>query len=462
LKDVKNLPGKYLIVPLVLTVIVFALLDVILLGSDNHSEKSSSGTTYVIQTPLSALAAGNSYAVLSNVKFLRPETDTETSAETITAASSDSENSTDSRSVSRDLFQKAKPVRTATTAAAPGSGALSDKISVRKGENDDLTDSTYVYKDAFSVYNKKYSAVLKIDRVTASDASTLYIDKSKPAITLTSKKKIASKGDSIADHAEELATHEPQYRYQLGGRSLSTTAGSGIDCAHFVGRVYHDMGIDITSNGADANVGSLRTVLKDDIVKSYSPGNPISLSDMRRGDIIIFFSGGSDSHTAIYIGDGKIAHAADYRLNVCVTDMRYNESTGIAGYNGKTVQYIIRPAKDKVQVTSGTVKVEAEIQLIDSETGKLVSLDGLQYGVKNTVTGKDYVFKDLTTGNDVTSITGVRNSQRNNRVTCFYRSQQQDQKTILDSTGSTSGKLRITMEADSSSPVSWMPEITAK
>lgn len=338
--------------------------------------------------------------------------------------------------------------------------AKSYPVSSRSASS--LTGKTYLYKEAVSLYGKKYNMAMTLTSVSAEGHSDFLVDTKTPGIALTAQKKRIFAGSRIAEHAKSIAEHSPQYRYLLGGRTLSTVPGRGIDCAHFVGRVYKDMGIDITSNGADANVQSLRTILRDDIAASYNVDHPILISQMRPGDIVIFFSGGRDSHTAIYIGNGKIAHAADPRLNVCVTDMNYDETTGIAGYNHKIVQYIIRPYKDTVEKKSGRVTINASVDITDPDTGKPVSLEGACYSISDTFDGSFYTFSDLSTNEMVDVIQGVRNPQKNSKFSNIYRSVSNGAVTVLNTIGDKNGELELTISADSENSASWIPVISAE
>lgn len=236
------------------------------------------------------------------------------------------------------------------------------ETNAKKGVNT-YKDFSVIYKGAFKYMDRSFDVKLNITRIETDAPVKLKFDYH--SLSFRAIKDVVTKnnGQKVAKIARKHATHSPRYNYVLGGRSLSTSTG-GIDCAHFVGLVYGEYGMDITSNGADANVQAMRHKLGNYIVASHDDG-AIPLSKMQPGDIVIFFAGGHDSHVAIYIGDGKIAHAAAPGIGVLVTDMRYNEKTGIAGYNHKTVQCIIRPVRDTKINVNANFKVNGTVSILE-------------------------------------------------------------------------------------------------
>lgn len=82
--------------------------------------------------------------------------------------------------------------------------------------------------------------------------------------------------------------------YKLGGTSLT----GGTDCSGFTQSVFAKFGIGLPrTSGAQAHVGK-----------------GISYSEARPGDLICY-----SGHVAIYIGGGKIVHAANERKGICVS-----------------------------------------------------------------------------------------------------------------------------------------------
>ena len=102
------------------------------------------------------------------------------------------------------------------------------------------------------------------------------------------------------------------YRYVHGGRSLS----SGTDCSGFTCYIYADFGYSI-SRTPDGQYSKA--------------GRAISYEEIQPGDIICYSSNGGKSctHVALYIGDGKIIHAANSRKGVIIGRADYDTIIGI-------------------------------------------------------------------------------------------------------------------------------------
>ncbi len=99
-------------------------------------------------------------------------------------------------------------------------------------------------------------------------------------------------------------------KYVMGGNSLVT----GTDCSGFTKLVYGNFGygIDRTPAGQFNNNGRL-----------------VSYAEAQPGDIIIYGKNGVCTHAAIYMGDGKIVHAANSRQNTCIGNATYNTIMGV-------------------------------------------------------------------------------------------------------------------------------------
>lgn len=100
------------------------------------------------------------------------------------------------------------------------------------------------------------------------------------------------------------------YRYRYGGRSPST----GFDCSGFVSYVYSLFGVNI---GGGAK--SLAYV-----------GSAVSRNNMQPGDIIVWseYSNNSPTHVSLYVGGGKMIHAANSRTGVIVSTIYEWENYG--------------------------------------------------------------------------------------------------------------------------------------
>lgn len=100
------------------------------------------------------------------------------------------------------------------------------------------------------------------------------------------------------------------YRYRYGGKSPST----GFDCSGFVSYVYSLFGVKIGGGAKSlAHVGSA-----------------VSRSNMTPGDIIVWseYSNNSPTHVSLYVGNGKMIHAANTRTGVIVSTIYEWENYG--------------------------------------------------------------------------------------------------------------------------------------
>lgn len=82
----------------------------------------------------------------------------------------------------------------------------------------------------------------------------------------------------------------------------------GFDCSGFVQYVYSRLGIYISRSSS--------TQLYDGVAVSYS--------DILPGDIINWgYSDGTSTHSALYVGNGKMIHAANTSMGVIISDVGY-------------------------------------------------------------------------------------------------------------------------------------------
>ena len=95
--------------------------------------------------------------------------------------------------------------------------------------------------------------------------------------------------------------------YVWGGTSLT----NGADCSGFTMSVFAKFGISLThSSAAQAN-----------------EGRSIAFADVQPGDLVFYQS--PISHVAIYIGDGKIIHAANKKSGIKINNMYYTTPTKV-------------------------------------------------------------------------------------------------------------------------------------
>lgn len=95
--------------------------------------------------------------------------------------------------------------------------------------------------------------------------------------------------------------------YVWGGNSLS----SGVDCSGLVQQIYRNLGVSIP-----------RTTYEQ-----AKHGKVISVANIRPGDLVFYRPGSrGPEHVGIYVGNGKIVHAANSRLGTITSNL--NNSNG--------------------------------------------------------------------------------------------------------------------------------------
>ncbi len=109
--------------------------------------------------------------------------------------------------------------------------------------------------------------------------------------------------NEIIEYAQKFVGN----RYVWGGESLT----KGADCSGFVQAVYADFGYYIPRVSRD---------------QAASAGKKVSESDMLPGDLVFYAnSRGSVNHVAMYIGNGKIVHAANSRQGIIRSNVKYRD-----------------------------------------------------------------------------------------------------------------------------------------
>ncbi|GAA1658261.1 hypothetical protein GCM10010977_09610 [Citricoccus zhacaiensis] len=96
------------------------------------------------------------------------------------------------------------------------------------------------------------------------------------------------------------------------GYTYGGNGPSAYDCSGFTQSAFAQAGVDIPrTSGAQ-----------------YSGANQyVGLDELQVGDLVFWSNNGSASgiyHVAVYVGDGKIAHARNYTEGVSVTDVDYS------------------------------------------------------------------------------------------------------------------------------------------
>jgi cell wall-associated NlpC family hydrolase len=110
----------------------------------------------------------------------------------------------------------------------------------------------------------------------------------------------SGRGSDIASYALKFVGNP----YVWGGESLT----NGADCSGFVQTIYRNFGYSIPRVSAD----------------QASAGKRVSESNLQPGDLIFYTnSSGRVNHVAMYIGNGKIVHAANTRQGIITSKYNY-------------------------------------------------------------------------------------------------------------------------------------------
>ena len=97
--------------------------------------------------------------------------------------------------------------------------------------------------------------------------------------------------------------------YVSGGNSLIT----GTDCSGFVKLVYSKYGYDLPRTSTE----------------QYYYGTGVSMDDIEIGDIVSYGYSDNVTHSAIYIGNGKIVHASTPETGIMISDINIMPIIGI-------------------------------------------------------------------------------------------------------------------------------------
>jgi len=123
---------------------------------------------------------------------------------------------------------------------------------------------------------------------------------------------------ATAKQVAEYAKTAVGIAYVWGGTNMST----GVDCSGLCYASYKKFGYTLPRVSRDMAASS--TLL------SVTPNE----SKLQPGDLVFYAKNGTVDHVAMYIGDGKVVHASDYRTGVIIS--RYNYRTP---YSAKRVIY---------------------------------------------------------------------------------------------------------------------------
>ena len=116
------------------------------------------------------------------------------------------------------------------------------------------------------------------------------------------------KDSSLRQQVVEYALQFVGNPYKYGGTSLT----NGTDCSGFTQAVYAKFGYDLSRSSKGQAADTEYTEVK------------VKESELLPGDLIFYANGsGVVYHVAMYIGDGKVVHAANAKKGIVVSDYSY-------------------------------------------------------------------------------------------------------------------------------------------
>lgn len=128
----------------------------------------------------------------------------------------------------------------------------------------------------------------------------------KTAVTAEIEIPIEVEVDTEAILRDDMVSYALQFvgnPYVYGGTSLT----NGTDCSGFTMGIYKNFGMSISRTSRE----------------QATNGKSIKSSELKKGDLVFYASGGRINHVAMYIGNGKIVHASNSRTGIIVSNMNY-------------------------------------------------------------------------------------------------------------------------------------------
>lgn len=191
-----------------------------------------------------------------------------------------------------------------------------DKLNVREEPSTDCSVATKVSKGShLEIVQEENNGWYKASinnlegYVSADYVDVVYtLPTAEKVVEVVASTSSGSKGTytyvsaEASQKAQEIINYAYQFLgnpYKYGGNSLT----KGIDCSGFVKQIFGKFGYSLprTSSAYLSGVGTT-----------------IPLSDIQPGDILVYKYSNGGGHVAIYIGNGKIIHAANERAGICI------------------------------------------------------------------------------------------------------------------------------------------------
>jgi cell wall-associated NlpC family hydrolase len=151
--------------------------------------------------------------------------------------------------------------------------------------------------------------------VTGSKAVSIASSRLLDGSSLKTATVVEASESSSDDTRASLVSYAKQFvgnPYKWGGTSLT----KGADCSGFTLSVYAKYGVSLPHSSS----------------AQPSYGKKVKLSNIQPGDLLFYGSGRSISHVAIYIGNGKIVHAANAKSGIKISSAYYSSPVCAVSY----------------------------------------------------------------------------------------------------------------------------------
>lgn len=144
--------------------------------------------------------------------------------------------------------------------------------------------------------------------VSKEYVNTRYYFKKAVSIQAEKAKKVRKAAAKESNKREDIISYALKFvgnRYVWGGTSLT----NGTDCSGFTMRIYEKFGYSLPRTSAAQS----------------GVGKSVKLSELQPGDLVFYKHGGRVHHVAMYIGGGRIVHAAGKKWGIITSNMNYNK-----------------------------------------------------------------------------------------------------------------------------------------
>jgi peptidoglycan hydrolase-like protein with peptidoglycan-binding domain len=202
-----------------------------------------------------------------------------------------------------------------------------------------------------NVYGSNYTFYCFPDGTNGYCDAFGYISKPATTTTTTTQQKTNTNTTTVPDAACSWA--ESIAADQSHGYSQQSRWGPDYDCSSLVISSYIKAGVPIDKNKVyyTGNMNGLKNYGFVDVTKNV---NLDTGAGLLRGDILYYHISGTNGHTAMYCGNGKIVHARGQSYGSPSTGDQGTE-IAVTNYSRSKWQYVLRYSKNTtVTVTSAT------------------------------------------------------------------------------------------------------------